>query len=305
MYDIIGKRKHTYIFSALLMIISLSALGVFGLKLGIDFIGGTLLEVQSTNADLLTREELCQSISQDICTESFIVQKSEDNRVIIRYKESDEDENKEVLAAITATDPGMEILRTDFIGATVSEQLKSNTVTAILLSVAMILIYIAFAFRRISFPVSSWSYGFSAIVALVHDIVIVLGLFSIFGYFFDVEIGIPFIAALLTILGYSINDTIVVYDRVRENILRTKNLNQFPQLLNQSLNETLARSMNTSLTVVVVLIAMIIWGSPSLLWFSVALLIGVLAGTYSSIFVATALVVSIYYYKKKKGLLSD
>ncbi len=287
------------------MLISIGSLAIFGLKLGIDFVGGTLLEVQSSNAKDLSRQALCQKISPKICTESFIVQESEDNKVIIRYKQSNESENQEVLAAIRLADPEMEILRTDFIGARVSEQLKSNTITAILLSIAVILIYIAFAFRRISFPVSSWSYGFSAIVALVHDVLIVLGFFAVFGHFFDVEIGIPFIAALLTILGYSINDTIVVYDRVRENILRTKNLSKFPQLLNQSLNETLARSMNTSLTVVVVLVAMIIWGSPSLLWFSVALLIGVLAGTYSSIFVATALVVTIYNYKKRKGLLRE
>lgn len=261
------------------------------------------MEVESEKSVTLTKENLCSSLSEEICTASFIVQQSEDDRVILRYGEADEERNDAVLASIKSLDPDVVVLRTDFIGATISEQLKDNTLTAILLAVITILLYIAWAFRKISFPVSSWSYGASAVVALAHDIVITLGIFAYLGYFYDVEIGIPFVAALLTILGYSVNDTIVVFDRLRENILRTRDTMHFEKLVNQSLNETLARSMNTSLTVIVVLVAIIFWGSSALIWFAVALLIGVIVGTYSSVFVATALVVSIYHYKQKKHLL--
>ncbi len=303
MKKIIQKRRYTYILSLTLMIVSVGLLLSYGLKLGIDFTGGTLIEVRTSEEGILSRDAVCESLPEDLCSASFIVQPSEDNRTIIRYQESDDTQNALVLTAIENVDPDYELLRTDFIGATVSEQLKGNTVTAILLAISAILIYIAIAFRKISFPVSSWSYGFGAIIALVHDILIVLGVFAYLGYAYGVEIGIPFVAALLTILGYSINDTIVVYDRIRENLLRTKKMEDFEGIVNQSLLETIARSMNTSLTVIVVLIAIIIWGSASLTWFAVALLIGVIAGTYSSIFVATAAIVSIYMYKKKNGLV--
>lgn len=303
MRDIIGKRKITYTFSLCLMAISVGALVAFGLNLGADFVGGTQMKVKASEQGKISYDVVCAKLPEGSCTESFKVQQSGENEVIIKYRDSDDAFNTLVVGALTEIDPEHTLLETYFIGATVSEQLKGNALTAIMLVIAVILLYISWAFRRISFPVSSWSYGFTAIVALVHDVLIVLGVFAVLGKFFDVEVGIPFVAALLTILGYSVNDTIVVYDRVRENILRTKNTKDFAALLNMSLNETLARSLNTSLTVVVVLVAMIFWGSSSLVWFSLALLIGVVAGTYSSIFVATALVTTIYGYKKKKGLL--
>ncbi len=301
--DIIGKRKYTYTLSSILVILSIVMLIFSPLKFGIDFVGGTQLKVQKSESGIITKEALCEKLSEEFCAKSFIVRQADENGVLIEYKQSDESNNQAVIEAIAQVDPESTILQTDFIGSKISEQFRGNALTAIILAIVVILLFIAWAFRKISFPVSSWSYGFSAIVALIHDILIVLGLFALFGYLFDVEVGIPFTVALLTILGYSVNDTIVVYDRVRENILRTKDTAHFAQLVNKSLKETLARSLNTSLTVAVVLIAMIIWGSSSLLWFSVALLIGVIAGTYSSIFVATAIVVNIYEYKKKNKLL--
>ncbi len=302
-FEIIGKRGVTYVLSGILMLMSVGAVALFGLKPGIDFTGGTLIKVQASTGTTITKDALCKNLPENICAQSFTVQKSEDDTYNIRYVASTEEHNQQVRDALASIDPEVKELSAAFVGSKISDQLRGNALTAILLVVAMILIYIAYAFRKISFPVSSWSYGFTAVVALIHDIMIVLGLFAIFGRFAGVEVGIPFIAALLTILGYSVNDTIVVYDRVRENILRTKNTDQFEAILNQSISETLARSFNTSLTVVVVLVAMIMWGSSSLVWFSVALLIGVVAGTYSSIFVATALVATIYQYKKAKGLI--
>jgi len=301
MINFISKKRIAFAFSGVLLLISLVALSFWGLKFGIDFTGGTLMEVQFTKP-APSSEQLCAMLHQE-CHENFIVQKSDNGRVLIRYKQSDEAFNKQVLDALTLYDKDLKLLRTDFIGGVISQRLKDNALSTILLAVSAILLYIAWAFRKISFPVSSWSYGLGAIVALAHDILIVLGVFAILGHFYGVDIGVPFVAALLTILGYSVNDTIVVYDRIRENILRTRDTAHFERLVNQSLNETLGRSLNTSLTVVVVLLAMIFWGSTSLLWFSVALLIGVIAGTYSSIFIATGLVAVIYEYKLEHHLL--
>lgn len=299
--QIIDKRKFAYVFSVVLIGISIFALSSWRLKLGIDFVGGTLTEFKiSDGVELPDTEEVCQILGEGMCNESFALQKSDDNHIIIRYKESSEEFNQKVLIAVREIDSNAEQLRTDFIGATISDQLKSGAFKAIIFSVIAILLYIAWAFRKVSYPVSSWNYGLGAVLALVHDVIIVLGVFAFLGYFYNIEIGIPFVAALLTILGYSVNDTIVVYDRIRENVIRTRETGKFEELLNRSLNESLARSLNTSLTVVVVLISIILFGGESLQSFAIAMLVGVIAGTYSSMFVATAFIASIFKYKKNK-----
>ncbi len=299
--QILDKRKFTYIFSVILIGISIFSLSNWGLKLGIDFVGGTLAEFKiSEGIEAPDTEKICQSLGDGECNESFTSQKSDDNHIIIRYKQSSEEFNQKVLTAVKEIDPNAEQLRTDFIGATISDQLKNGAVKAIILSVVAILLFIAWSFRKVSYPVSSWNYGLGAVLALAHDVIIVLGAFAFLGYFYDIEVGVPFIAALLTILGYSVNDTIVVYDRVRENVIRTRETGDFEKLLNRSLNESLARSLNTSLTVVVVLISVILFGGESLQSFAIAMLVGVVAGTYSSMFVATAFIASVFRYKKNK-----
>ena len=163
------------------------------------------------------------------------------------------------------------------------------------------MLYIAWAFRKVSRPIASWKYGAGAVIALVHDILITIGFFSILGHYFGVEVGVPFVAALLTILGFSVHDTIVVYDRTRENLLRSSAKESFPEIVNRSLNETLVRSINTSLTVIITLLAIYIFGGDSIRHFSLALLIGVSFGTYSSIFIASALLVTSYEWQKSKN----
>jgi preprotein translocase subunit SecF len=160
--------------------------------------------------------------------------------------------------------------------------------------------YIAWAFRKVSHPVPSWKYGLGAVVALIHDILITIGVFSALGHFTGIEVGVPFVAALLTILGFSVHDTIVVYDRTRENLLRSSSKEQFPDVVNKSLNETLVRSINTSLTVIITLLAIFLFGGDSIRDFSLALLVGVTFGTYSSIFIASALLVTSYNLQQKK-----
>ena len=301
MIDFIEKRKYFYALSGVLVFVSIVSIALWGLKLGIDFVGGTEMEFKIADDVQVTREALCEKIESG-CEADFTVLESHSEHgksIFVRYKSSDEAFNQQVMTAVTAIDSTSVQLKSDFIGATVSSQLKQNASKAIIFSIIAILLYIAWAFRKISVPVSSWYYGISAVIALAHDIVITIGVFALLGHFRGLEIGVPFIAALLTILGYSINDTIVVYDRVRENVLKTRAIANFESVVNKSLNETLARSINTSMTVIIVLIPMVLFGGDSLYSFSLALLIGVAFGTYSSIFVATALVVTIYHMQLK------
>lgn len=302
MLNIIQKRKYTYVLSAVVVGLSVFAIAMWGIKPGIDFVGGTLMEFSVSEDKEITREQICEKIDTQ-CDDSFSVSGSTGDHgksVIIRYKESDEVFNQKVIVAVGEIDENAEQLKADFIGATVSRQLKEKATKAIMFATVAILLYIAWAFRKVSVPVSSWYYGIGAVTALTHDIIITLGIFATLGHFWGVEVGVPFVAALLTILGYSVNDTIVVYDRIRENVLRTRSIADFEGLVNKSLNESLARSFNTSFTVVLVLVPIILFGGDSLFNFSLALLIGVLIGTYSSMFIATAMIVSIYNVGKNK-----
>lgn len=298
MLQIIQKRKYMYVFSGTLIALSIVALSMWGLRLGLDFKGGTLVEVQFA-VDPVPDQATVESTLLPLHLESLTVQATGSNGMIIRYLASDETINEGVITALKQTDPGLKLLRTDFIGASVSSQIKKNAFWGILLSVIGIAMYIAFAFRRVSRPVNSWEYGLGAIIALIHDILITVGVFAVFGKYLGVEVGIPFVAALLTILGYSVNDTIVVYDRIRENLIRMRVKGDFENVVNRSVNETMSRSINTSLTVIIVLIALSIFGGESIKWFAIALLVGVTFGTYSSIFVASALLVSRYRMKSE------
>ncbi|HDH07808.1 MAG TPA: protein translocase subunit SecF, partial [Candidatus Moranbacteria bacterium] len=279
MYQIINKRKYTYIISAVLIVLSVTALSVWGLRLGIDFKGGTLMEVQFSEDKVPASQDIQDKLSE-FELDSLIIQPSENNVVILRYIASDDDLNSKVLGKIKEFDENVTQLRVDFIGASVSDQLKGSAVKALIFAIFGIALYIAWAFRKVSYPVPSWQYGLGAVIALAHDIIITLGAFAFLGKFYGVEVGIPFVAALLTILGYSVNDTIVVYDRTRENILRYGRKENFEETVNKSVNETLARSINTSLTVIVVLLAIIFFGGETIKYFSIALLIGVGFGTY-------------------------
>lgn len=298
MLKIIQKRKYAYVFSGLLTGASIVLLALWGFKLGIDFKGGTLMEVQFSKEPVPQVQEIEESLA-DLSLKSLTVQPTDNRGMLLRFLASDENANNQVLAKLQTFDPNIIQLRTDFIGGSVSDQIKKNAFTGIVLSIIGIALYIAWAFRRVSGIVTSWEYGLGAVIALAHDIVIVCGLFVLLGRYLDVEIGIPFVAALLTILGYSVNDTIVVYDRVRENLLRSGKKEDFEGIVNRSLNETMGRSINTSMTVIITLIAIVLFGGESIKYFGVALLAGVVFGTYSSIYIASALLVSRYRMKTK------
>lgn len=298
MLNIIQKRKYAYWFSILITLASILAISTWGLKLGIDFKGGTLMEVQFSLEPTPSVDSVTQSLSE-LQLLSLTLQPTENKSLLVRYGASTEETNIAVLERLKSLDPGVKQLRAEFIGGSVSDDIKKNAFTGILLSIVAIALYIAWAFRRVSGIVASWEYGLGAIISLVHDVLITIGVFSLLGHFFNIEVGVAFVAALLTILGYSVNDTIVVYDRVRENLLRAGRNEDFEKLVNRSLNETLGRSINTSLTVIITLLAITLYGGESIRYFALAILIGVTFGTYSSVYIASALLVTRYRMKTK------
>lgn len=300
MLQIIQKRAYAYLLSGILTGASVIVTILWGLNLGIDFKGGTLMEVRFA-MDPAPETRVVEESLSELSLKSLTVQPTENRGMLLRYLASDETANEQVLSKLRALDLEVKDLRTDFIGGSVSDQIKKNAFTGILLSIIGIALYIAWAFRRVSGVVTSWEYGLGAVIALAHDIIIVIGLFAVLGHFYGVEVGVPFIAALLTILGYSVNDTIVVYDRVRENLMRSSKKGDFENIVNRSLNETLGRSINTSMTVIITLIAIVLFGGESIKYFGVALLAGVVFGTYSSVYIASALLVSRYNMKTNKN----
>ncbi len=292
MINIIGKAKYAYIFSGIITILSILSLFVWGLKYDIDFTGGTRMVVKF--AEQVPAKDEVNEVLKDLELKSLTLQGLENNSMVVRYASEDDKTNIDVWQKINAKYQDATQSSVDFFNSSVSGELKSKSVNALLLAIFAIMAYIAWAFRKVSRPVESWKYGIGAVVALAHDILITTGVFSLLGHFYGIEIGIPFIAALLTILGFSVHDTIVVYDRTRENLLRSSNKVPFPEVVNQSLNETLVRSINTSLTVVITLLAIYLFGGTAIKYFALALLVGVGFGTYSSIFIASALLVTGY-----------
>ena len=290
MLNIISKTKYAYFFSGSLTILSILSLFVWGLKYDIDFTGGTRMVVKFAN--IVPQKDEVSAILEGLNLSSLTLQKSEGSSMIIRYASEDDKTNDDVWKAISAKYSDATQSSVDFINSSVSRELKSKSYSAIALAIFTIMAYIAWAFRKVSRPVESWKYGAGAVIALAHDVLITTGVFSVLGHFYGIEVGIPFIAALLTILGFSVHDTIVVYDRTRENLLRGSSRDYFGDVVNKSLNETLVRSINTSLTVIITLLAIYLFGGASIKYFSLALLVGVTFGTYSSIFVASALLVT-------------
>ncbi|TAK96175.1 protein translocase subunit SecF [Patescibacteria group bacterium] len=297
MFNIIGKTKYTYAFSIVLTALSLLSLMVWGMKFGIDFTGGTLMEVQFAG-QMPTTQEL-EGVLGELQLKSLAIQPTNQGTALIRYGSEDDAVNDAVLKTIREVYQEATQLRVEYINSSVSQELRKNSFWSIFWAVVLIMSYIAWAFRKVSRPVESWKYGAGAVVALIHDVLITMGVFSVLGHFKGIEVGVPFIAALLTILGFSVHDTIVVYDRTRENLLKSSAKDKFPDIVNRSLNETLVRSINTSMTVIVTLLAIYLFGGETIKDFSLALLVGVTFGTYSSIFVASALLVTIYNWQLK------
>jgi len=298
MYKIIQKRKIWLAVSSILTVVSIAVIFSFGLNFGVDFKGGSLLEVKfiGERPDIA----LIKDSLKDIDISGLVVQPVEEDGVILRFKEVSEELHSAILLALDGISSDeenfLEELSFDSVGPSIGQELKRKSIYAIFWVLTAIILFIAWVFRGVSKPVESWKYGIIAIIALFHDIIIILGVFALLGEFLGTEINAPFIAALLTVLGYSVNDTIVVFDRLRENLPKSKE--DFENTVNTSVNQTLTRSINTSLTTLLVLVSIIIFGGSSVKDFILALSIGVLIGTYSSIFLASPLLVVIEKMKK-------
>lgn len=265
------------------------ALAVWGLKPGIDFTGGSLLEVEFAQVRPENSAILGKLNEADV--ESAAIQPTEERGVILRFKDISEQEHQDVLFSLSKLGEIHE-KRFDSIGPTIGKELRKKSFWAISLVLLMIVIYIAWAFRKVSRPISSWKYGVTAVIALFHDIAIPTGVFAYLGKFYGVEVDTLFVTALLTILGFSVHDTIVVFDRIRERLNRSQGKENFENIVEGSIRSTMLRSINTSLTVMIVMSALYFLGGESTKFFSLAILIGVFFGTYSSIFIASALLVS-------------
>lgn len=291
-FNFLRYRSIYYIFSGALVIGSIFVILTFGLRFGIEFTGGSMLEVEYDGAPP-SPEDIRNRISEFNLGDTM-VQSIGENGVLLRFQPVDEETHQKILEKLEAKERRFEL-----IGPVIGEELKRDTIIAIILSTLAIMVYIAFAFRGVSRPVPSWHYGvIAAMVAFFHDVLIPLGVFAVLGETAGVEISIPIIAAFLTVLGFSINDTVVVFDRVRENLLRRTGID-FEDTVNKSLNQTLARSLNISLTALFVLMSLFFFGGETIRYFSLALIVGMISGTYSSIFLASPLLVTIAQRKKK------
>ncbi len=287
MMDIIGKRKIYYMISCVFVAASVVVLALWGLEFGIDFKGGSILEIAYPDSQRPSTIEIIDSL-KPLKLNDLRISPVGDNGANLRFKETDEATHQEIIKILGDK---IEERRFSSIGPTIGAELKQKSIKAIVMVLFGISLYIAWAFRKVSIPLSSWRYGTVTLAALFHDLIIPIGLFAFLGRFYGVEVGINFIVALLVILGFSVHDTIVVFDRIRENLKRYASMD-FVSLVNQSVNETLVRSINTSLTVLLTLAALYAFGGESLRYFVLALMVGIFSGTYSSIFIASPLLAS-------------
>jgi preprotein translocase subunit SecF len=297
----IKYSKILLVFSSIVTAVALTFLLMWGLKPGIDFTSGSLLEVSFTQRP---ETDQIKQVFDDLNLKNTFFQKTGENGVIVRSDFLTEPQHQSAVQALTkkfqTKDNTVHEDRFETIGPAISKQLKSRSILAAIFVNLGIIVYVAYAFRKISRPVASWKYGALAILALVHDVLLVMGIFAFLGKFYGVEIDIAFVVAILTVLGYSVNDTIVVYDRIRENLLR-HNSDNFGEVVNMGLNQTLMRSINTTVKTLLPLFALYFLGGFSIHYFSLALLIGIASGAYSSIFIASPLLVYVYRWQERRA----
>lgn len=298
MYRIVQKRNYLFGLSLILLIPSIVGLALWGLRLGIDFTGGTLVRL-SFGGDPLPAE-VVQTAAHEAELSSAAVQEVGDHGLAIRTEAMSNEQRSRFLENLEAKDATVVQESFESIGPTIGNELKRKAISATAIVLLIIVLYITWAFRRVSSgPVPSWVYGVCAIVALVHDLLMVVGLFAVFGHFYGIEIDALFVTALLTVLGFSVHDTIVVYDRIRERLIGAAG-KTFETVVNESLNQTMIRSINTSMTALLILTALLLFGGVTIRNFVLALLIGIASGTYSSIFVASPLLVIWHNWKARK-----
>jgi preprotein translocase subunit SecF len=300
-----GVIKHKtwfFIFSGLTVALALFAIFFWGLKPSIDFTGGSLIEIaypsdSSFKPDVAWIEQRLEKADAGVAR----VQPSGEHGFIIRTGLMQEDEQRWILENLSEGSVVPQVVRSTSIGPTIGTELRRKALWSVLLIVAAIIAFIAIVFRKVSEPVASWKYGVIAIITLLHDVIVPMGVFAFLGRFGGFEVDTLFVTALLAILGLSVNDTIVVFDRIRENLAANKGKSSepFEEIVGKSLSETYLRSFNTSFMVIVVLLALYLFGGSSTRDFALVLAIGMIAGTYSSIILASPLLVVANNIKRK------
>jgi len=289
--DFAGKRFWFFIISLLVIAPGVAFLiSTPGLKPGIDFTGGSSMTLQFPEGSSLDQQDLRDVLSEDGYTESTVQNMGGDS-FFVRTKELDEEAKDNLVETITSSlsPDSQNLLQSfDLVSPVVAQETVLNALWAVIAAAIGIFFYIWWAFRNVPSP---FRYGLAAIVALLHDTIIVVGIFSILGALFEIEVNTMFLIALLTVIGYSVNDTIVVFDKIRENVLIYSN-RPFTEVVNLSISETIGRSINTSFTLLVTLLALIFFGGSTIREFLLVLLIGVVAGTYSSIAIASQVLVT-------------
>lgn len=295
---IVNNRKFFFLVAAVLIVGSIVSVWMYGFNLGIDFKGGSILEVSyaNTRVDKNTVETNLDKLGLG----NYVLTPTGNLTYILKTKDLTPGDKVVVLSAFQSdpNNPAKEE-RFNSLGPTVGSQLKNKALIAIGVVIICIVLFITFAFRKVSFPVPSWKYGLATIIALAHDVVIPTGVFVAWSHFYGGEIDLLFVTALLAILGYSVHDTIVVFDRVRENLKNGNGKESFTETVGKSVTQTFGRSINTSLTIFLSLVALYFIGGETTKDFAFVLLVGVIAGTYSSIFVASPLLVTLEQLQKK------
>lgn len=294
---VVKFRAVWFALSAIMIGASIAALAFWGLRQGIEFTGGSLVEVRCvgvrpTVTEVESRIEAALPTLGDV-----VVQPVGDQNIQLRFRSVTEGEHQHILQTLQ-TFGEMQELRFDAIGPVIGQELRSKSIKGLVVALLAILAYVAYAFRKVSAPISSWKYGAVTIFTAFHDVIVPLGVFAVLGHTHQIEIGTPFVAAILTILGYSITDTIVVMDRIRENLHKEKGT--YTEIVERSVHQTFLRSFYTSTSTLLTLFAIFFFGGASLHEFSLSLIIGIAIGTYSSIFIASPLLVSWNNWSSKR-----
>lgn len=302
---IIKNRKIFYIFSVILLLASIISLAVWGLELGIDFKGGSVIEIRymDTRPDTVVIRDNMAKLATEISLGNYVLQSVGETDYSIKSRLVSDIERQKIENAFSNNGAvKTELKKVNSIGPLIGKEAAQKAIISIILVILCIVLFITFAFRKVSKPVQSWKYGLMAIVALAHDVIIPAGVFSVLGHYLGYEVDTLFVTALLVILGFSIHDTIVVYDRIRENLSHSNRDNDkktFETIVGESVSQTFVRSVNTSMSTILALVVLYFLGPEATKHFSLALIIGVAIGTYSSIFIASALLVTIEKWQKK------
>ena len=278
-FDFMGQRRIALAISILLVIVSIAALLLQQLNLGLDFTGGTLVEVRYAVAPSLdaVRQTLEAAEFRDVSVQTF----GTSSEVLIRLQQAfDPEVGERVAELLRAGGEELQLIRAEFVGAQVGEQLRDQSGLGLLVAFGIVVVYVAFRFQ--------YKFAIGAVVSQIHDVLIVVGAFALFQLEFDLTV----LAAILAVIGYSLNDTIVVYDRIRENIRKSR-LSDMSAIFNDAINQTLSRTLATSITTLLVLLALLFLGGDMIRGFAIALIIGVVVGTFSSIYVASALLLTL------------